>query len=222
MLIFSWLLYQKWIFSNVDSCSCSSRSESLKRLSWFVLWLQVYHQLHSTGSRQPAAHLSPAGRDDRTLLLCGRHHLCRDVGADVCRWSWQQVRLMAVCRLRSRIQIQALWGGCTQEHKNFCKDGFWFCFCPCERGSDEDEDVCCHSGRSGTLVLQSIALRLNYRNGEYNLNNNNEDDDDDDNNEEGRKEKRVKREEWQIRMQKERKTVKGNKEKEGRKKGRNV
>lgn len=118
MLIFSWLLYQKWIFSNVDSCSCSSRSESLKRLSWFVLWLQVYHQLHSTGSRQPAAHLSPARRDDRTLLLCGRHHLCRDVGADVCRWSWQQVRLMAVRRLRGRIQIQALWGGWTRKHNN--------------------------------------------------------------------------------------------------------
>ena len=118
MLIFSWLLYQKWILSNVGSCSCSSRSESLKRHSWFVLWLQVYHRLHSTGRRQPAAHLSPAGRDVRTLLLCGRHHLCRDVGADVCRWSWQQVRLMAVRRLRSRIQLQALWGGWTRKHNN--------------------------------------------------------------------------------------------------------
>lgn len=82
----------------------------MKPVFW-VFWTCFVVLAPSLHGIRPDSLLNPADSQE-TLLLCCGNHLCRDVGADFCRRRWEEVRLMAFCRLRGRIQLEALGWNC--------------------------------------------------------------------------------------------------------------
>lgn len=79
------------------------------------LWLQVSLVIYTRFKYSPHSWVQLMVRRHcvaRALLLCSWDHLWRHVRADVCRRRWEEVRLMTFCRLRGRIQLQALRGSC--------------------------------------------------------------------------------------------------------------